>query len=73
MKWYQTGDLLEGTYNGNFQDEPGKKKKKKKKQRDGDIKPAIVVPRMRIVDTDVDVSLLVYYVVNQYEEEISSQ
>jgi len=37
------------------QDDPGKKKKKKKKQRDGDIKPAIVVPRMRIVDTDVDV------------------
>ena len=39
-----------------FEDDPGKKKKKKKKQRDGDIKPAIVVPRMRIVDTDVDVS-----------------
>ena len=38
------------------QDAPGKKKKKKKKQRDGDVKPAIVVPRMRIVDTDVDVS-----------------
>jgi len=37
------------------QDDPGKKKKKKKKHRDGDIKPAIVVPRMRIVDTDVDV------------------
>ena len=39
-----------------YKDDPGKKKKKKKKQRDGDIKPAIVVPRMRIVDTDVDVS-----------------
>ena len=31
------------------------KKRKKKKRREGDAKPAIVVPRMRIVDTDVDV------------------
>ena len=38
-------------------DDSGKKKKKKKKNRDGDLKPAIVVPRMRIVDTDVDVGL----------------
>jgi hypothetical protein len=32
-----------------------KKKKKKKKKRDGEAKPAIVVPRMRIIDTDVEV------------------
>ena len=41
-------------------DDSGKKKKKKKKHRDGDFKPAIVVPRMRIVDTDVDVGLSYY-------------
>ena len=41
-------------------DDSGKKKKKKKKNRDGDFKPAIVVPRMRIVDTDVDVGLSYY-------------
>ena len=43
-------------------DDSGKKKKKKKKNRDGDFKPAIVVPRMRIVDTDVDVGLSYYYI-----------
>jgi len=42
-------------YLSGAQDDSGKKKKKKKKHRDGDFKPAIVVPRMRIVDTDVDV------------------
>ena len=43
-------------------DDSGKKKKKKKKNRDGDFKPAIVVPRMRIVDTDVDVGLSYCYI-----------
>ena len=41
-------------------EDSGKKKKKKKKNRDSDFKPAIVVPRMRIVDTDVDVGLSYY-------------
>lgn len=62
LKWYQTeASTVPKAWRKlfimiKFEDDPGKKKKKKKKQRDGDIKPAIVVPRMRIVDTDVDVS-----------------
>jgi len=47
-------EYLKRYLSGASQDEK-KKKKKKRKLLEGEAKPAVVVPRMRIVDTDVDV------------------